>query len=163
MLNPSLIVLIAVLFIAPVWLVSHIVAYMFISGPVKIVHIPDGDGFNISHKGIVERIRIRHIDSPEYHQTYGKEARLALVKLLQSGKVRIARFGLCPYGRTLATVYVGWRRVDIAMVMSGNAWAYRTAWLTPVMYLARLKKVGMWSCSENRPLEPWIWRHNQNY
>ena len=129
------------------------------SAPVHIVHIPDGDGFNIAYNGIVERIRIRRIDAPEYHQAYGKEARRALVALLEFRPVRIVRFGKCPYGRTLATVFVGNRRVDTAMVASGNAWPYRCNWLGPFQWYAMLHRKGIWHAGQNHPEKPWEWRH----
>lgn len=58
-----------------------------------------------------ERVRLRSVHAPELHEPGGAAARARLAALIASGEVRLVRRGRDRYGRTLADVYVGERRI----------------------------------------------------
>ncbi len=121
---------------------------------------------------VIDKNKKRHkvyllgIDAPELKQTFGKQAKAHLDKLLFARnyqvKVVIAR-------RTAAKNIVGtiyatdlnstqYDNINGMMVMSGNAWANpRTSkQYVAVEKIARNRKLGLWE--QKNPLPPWVWR-----
>ncbi|KAL5799694.1 hypothetical protein ACOSQ4_032578 [Xanthoceras sorbifolium] len=106
------------------------------------------------------RIRLRGIDGPENAMPYGKEAKEALVKIVQGKCLRLLVYGEDQYGRYVADVYCNGKFVQALMLKKGLAWHY-TAYDQRKEFAkwekkARAKQIGLWA-SPN-PEKPWEWR-----
>ncbi|TXG50027.1 hypothetical protein EZV62_025902 [Acer yangbiense] len=109
------------------------------------------------------RIRLRGIDAPENAMPYGKEAKEALVKIVQGKCLRVQVYGEDQYGRYVADVYCNGRFVQELMLKKGLAWHY-TAYDKRQEFArwerqARDKRIGLWASSN--PEKPWEWRRDQ--
>ncbi|KAL5734412.1 hypothetical protein ACOSP7_032273 [Xanthoceras sorbifolium] len=109
------------------------------------------------------RIRLRGIDAPENEMPYGKEAKEALVKIVQGKCLRLLVYGEDQYGRYVADVYCNGKFVQALMLKKGLAWHY-TAYDQRKEFAkwekkARAKQIGLWASSN--PEKPWEWRKDQ--
>lgn len=111
---------------------------------VAVHRVVDGDSIELAGS-VIERIRIKFIDAPEYHsQAHGKAARTALANLLAGRSIRIVRRGRDRYGRTLASVYAGRTPVAIWMTWQGHAWPSDSLMLTLISAWPRVARRGLW-------------------
>ena len=148
---------------AVIFLVWALAAY----ADQPLVTVYDGD--TIRWAG--EPIRLHGADAPELDQPGGIAARDWLIEKITGYPIRIDRRGKDQYNRTIAIVYVGskapgdttirFRSVNKAIVLDGNAWAYREHSTTYVgdEIAARKAERGLWwpgSC----PQAPWHWRED---
>ena len=116
-----------------------------------VTKVLDGDTI------IVENVTVRilKIDAPELNQTYGKQSKKYLSKIILYKKVRLVADKLDKYGRTLADVYINGRSVAEIMIESGNAWHYSyfdsSFILAQKEKTARKNKLGLWKYNAINP------------
>ncbi|KGQ70195.1 hypothetical protein OA57_07650 [Chelonobacter oris] len=128
------------------------------------IHISDGDTFTCLSNNKRIKVRLLGIDAPENGQAYANKAKQQLAKFILKQQVTLNINGIDQYSRRLATVYDGQKRnVNLLMVESGYAWAYRfykkDQQYQQAQQLAKLKKSGLWR--DNKPQEPYLWRKQQ--
>lgn len=121
----------------------------------RIQHFGDGDTVESRAWFNDYRIRIRGMDAPEYTQDYGKEARKALVELLEGRRVLFLPFGSDKHGRLLCWMFCARGPVSWIMVWRGHAWPDSLP--TFLIHLpARLFRRGLWKSSVR--IRPSHWR-----
>jgi endonuclease YncB( thermonuclease family) len=107
---------------------SHILISVILCGltcETTTLKVWDGDTFRTTFPS--QSIRISGIDAPEikgkcgYERYMAQTAKYRLVKLLQSGEVRIHYEGIDRYGRSLASVTVDGKDVGENLVADGLA------------------------------------------
>ncbi|MDO4683421.1 MAG: thermonuclease family protein [Lautropia sp.] len=94
-------------------------------------------------------LRLNQIDAPERGQAFGQAARRKLADLVHGRTVTLETDGTDRYGRTIAQIFLDERNINLEMVGSGYAWAYRK-YLKDPRYLqreaeARAASRGLWS------------------
>ena len=109
------------------------------------------------------RWRLSGIDAPELGQDFGKRSKQALADKVADKQVTVETHGKDRYGRTLGTIYVGERNINLEMVAEGMAWwhkryAPKDAALEKAESAARAGKLGLWA---GKPIEPWEWRKQE--
>jgi endonuclease YncB( thermonuclease family) len=118
------------------------------------------DGDTITLKG--ERIRLRGIDAPEYHQTCekggatyacGRAAREALARLAGSGAIECSGWERDRYDRLLAVCRSG--AVDLNRRLVEDGWAIAYGDYADAEQSARERHVGLWAGTFERPRD---WR-----
>ncbi len=74
--------------------------------------------------------------------------------------IRVETQGKDRYGRTIGTLFVGQRNINLEMVESGMAWQYRkydkSKLFADAEASARKAKRGLWA--DAHPVAPWEWR-----
>lgn len=129
----------------------------------RVVGVHDGDTITVltpeKHR---IKIRLAEIDAPELSQPYGKRAKQLLSLMVFGKDVFITPLTIDKYGRTVGRVYQGNRDINLAMVQTGAAWAYRKH-LTEPAFLeaeaeARKAGVGVWGLRPDQITPPWEWR-----
>lgn len=109
------------------------------------------------------RIRLRGIDAPESSMPYGKEAKEALLRIVEGKSLRVLVYGEDQYGRCVADIYCNNKFVQESMLKKGFAWHYSAYDKRPELAswekAARAARVGLWASSN--PQEPWEWRKNR--
>lgn len=74
----------------------------------RVIRVIDGDTIVVlTDEKEQIKIRLEAIDCPESGQDFGTRAKQATSELCFNKSVRIEKFGIDQYGRTLAFVYVG--------------------------------------------------------
>lgn len=134
----------------------------------KVIAIQDGDTLTVV--GLEDgqhRIRLAGIDAPEKSQPFGYASLSHLSDLSYGMLVR----AICPkvdrYGRSVCTVFVDGRDVNLSQVAAGLAWHYkryeheqtqeeREAYAT-AENKARVDRLGLWQ--DQAPVAPWDWRN----
>lgn len=126
----------------------------------KCVGISDGDTIRVLKDGKEIKIRLEGIDCPETHQDYGAKAKEFTSGLVFGKDVLVKEKEQDKYGRTVATVFVGEKNLNLELVKAGFAWHYKEyskdKSLANAEKEAREKKVGLWAM-EN-PVPPWEFR-----
>jgi endonuclease YncB( thermonuclease family) len=114
----------------------------------RVVGVHDGDTLTVlDAEKVQHKIRLSAIDAPEEKQAFGERAKQTLSRLAFGEKVRVEVHGKDKYGRALGDVYAGGKRVNLAMVEEGMAWAYKgtkDAALLAAEGDARQEKRGLW-------------------
>jgi endonuclease YncB( thermonuclease family) len=155
--NSSLLPVIAavlVLFITPAF-ADPIIA--------RVVGVHDGDTITVlTPEKRQIKIRLAEIDAPELSQPYGKKAKQLLSLMVFGKDVSIMPRTTDKYGRTVASVYQAQNDINLAMVQTGAAWAYRK-YLTDTSFLeaeteARKAGTGLWALPPDQIMPPWEWR-----
>ena len=97
------------------------------AGAVTVVSVGDGDTLRVTDGGQRLTIRMACIDAPETAQRpYGAASRQRLQALAPVGSAVSLRVQTTDrYGRTVAEVFRNGQSVNLAMVSSGQAFAYR--------------------------------------
>ena len=132
-----------------------------------VVSVGDGDTLRVMEGSRRVTVRLACIDAPETAQKpWGAEARRQLQQLALVGSTVSLRLQATDrYGRTVAEIFRGGQSVNLALVRSGAAFAYR-------QYLARCdrgaylgaeaaaqqQRAGVWSVPGGIQ-RPWDWRH----
>ncbi|MGA7105432.1 MAG: thermonuclease family protein [Candidatus Deferrimicrobiaceae bacterium] len=133
----------------------------------EVTRAIDGDTLTLTtREGTKLRVRLYGIDAPEVRheelagQPYGKEARSALAALALGRKVTVEIVDIDAYRRTVGIVHRSGVNINLEMVRSGYAWAYRRYLSAPYAsrYLdaereARGKRLGLWK--DANPDPPW--------
>ena len=132
-----------------------------------VLSVGDGDTMRVVDGSKRLTIRMACIDAPETAQRpYGAASRQRLQELAPVGSVVTLRpQTIDKYGRTVAEVFRGGQNTNLAMVSSGQAFAYRKylgACDGPA-YLgaeaaAQRQRVGVWAVAGGIQ-RPWDWRH----
>ncbi|MGH8811407.1 MAG: thermonuclease family protein [Advenella sp.] len=148
--------LIAIIVIIPV---QPVFAATWLEG--WVVGIADGDTLTILDKARRRhKIRLAQIDAPESGMPYGRAAKKFLSDAVYRRTVMVQAGEYDRYGRVVGTVYLNQKNINMQMVASGYAWAYRN-YVTDIAYCkaedrARRQRRGLWA--EKKPVPPWQWR-----
>jgi endonuclease YncB( thermonuclease family) len=137
------------------------------AGAATVLSVGDGDTLRVVDAGKRLTIRLACIDAPEMAQPpYGAAARQRLQELAPVGSavsLRVVKNDR--YGRTVAEVLRNGRSVDLALVRSGAAFAYRRylSECDQAAYLgaeatAQRQRLGVWAVPGGIQ-RPWDWRH----
>jgi len=120
-----------------------------------VISVGDGDTLTVTGAQGRRTIRLACIDAPEMAQRpYGQSARAALQQLAPVGSTITVKAGDTDrYGRTVAELYRGTTKLNLALVQQGQAFVYRQylkAPCSPSAYLsaeqqAQQQKRGVWS------------------
>jgi len=143
---------------------------LLLSGPAgaaTVLSVGDGDTMRVVDGSKRLTIRMACIDAPETAQRpYGTASRQRLQALAPVGSVVALRpQTIDKYGRTVAEVFRNGRSINLAMVSSGQAFAYRkylgacdgSAYLGAEA-AAQRQRIGVWAVSGGIQ-RPWDWRH----
>lgn len=135
----------------------------------RAIWIIDGDTFILINRedSKAYTVRLYGIDAPESKQPYGKEATLALIRLIGRKMVEVEVIDTDRYQRKVGKVYVGRKRkhlVNLEMVIIGAAWHYvfyakDDKELSEAEEKARQKASGLWDDPD--AIAPWEWRKLQ--
>ena len=127
-----------------------------------MVGISDGDSFVlIDGSGARITIRMFGIDTPEWDQPHGAQAKKALARLVANQQVGLVVVDTDGFGRTVATVYKGRENINLTLVENGHAWWFHRyapyeRHLQDAEKKARQRSLGLWSNAN--PMPPWDWR-----
>lgn len=142
---------------------------------VNVAHVQDGDTATVAGENFKLKIRLDAIDCPEDGQSWGNDAKYALVRLIGGRTVYMEQHGTDRYGRTLAVIYVmeGTELINVneEMVKCGHAWVMGDHYLGHLSDIrrrrlkllgkwARTKKIGLWK--KENPIPPWEWRQKKS-
>ena len=72
-----------------------------------------------------QRVRLADIDTPEFDQPWGEEAKAALTGWAEKHKAEIRIVDTDRYGRLVATLRVDGQNINRRLVAEGHAWVYR--------------------------------------
>ena len=137
------------------------------AGAATVLSVGDGDTMRVVDGGKRLTIRMACIDAPETAQRpYGAASRQRQQELAPVGSaVTLRPQTIDKYGRTVAEVFRNGQNVNLAMVSSGAAFAYRKylAACDSPAYLgaeaaAQRQRVGVWAVPGGIQ-RPWDWRH----
>ena len=136
----------------------------------RITRVTDGDTVSLldADKNQI-KMRWAGIDAPEAEMPYGPAARAYLANLVLDKQVLAVTQKKYRYGRTVATLILGTKDVNLAMVQAGLAWHYKQyvrqqSEPQAVAYAqseidARTQAHGLWQ--DEKPTAPWDWRNTQ--
>ncbi len=133
----------------------------------EVSRVIDGDTVTLAtREGTKLRVRLYGIDAPEVRhekmagQPYGKEAKEALTALALGRRVTVEIVDIDVHGRMVGIVHRSGVDINLEMVRSGYAWAYRRYLSSPYAsrYLdaereARGRRLGLWK--DANPGPPW--------
>ena len=126
----------------------------------KVVGVTDGDTLTLLEGKTQYKIRLAEIDAPESRQPFGSRAKQALSDKVFGKTVRVQSARQDRYGRTLGTVEVDGRNVNLELVREGMAWHYKhfskSKTFAAAEQEARKAKAGLWA--DQDPVPPWEWR-----
>ena len=93
----------------------------------RVEYVVDGDTLHVRtiQGGELRKIRVLGIDAPEICQSWGPQARQALLDRVSGQRVTIKGAANDDYQRLLATVWFEGQDVGAWMVTQGHAWSYR--------------------------------------
>lgn len=129
---------------------------------VRVVGITDGDTVRVLAPGnIALKVRLNGIDAPEKSQAFGEKSRQWLAAQVFNRDVTLVPEGRDRYGRTLGTLKIGGKDINLLSVRSGWAWWYRQYArgrldLSAAEKNARDARRGLWS--QGTPVAPWDYR-----
>ena len=133
------------------------------SAAETVVRVKDGDSLVVDSNGREVEVRLADIDTPEFNQPRGDEARDALRSLVDGKEVRLELIGGDAYRRIVAHVFVGDLDVNAELVRRGLAWVRRAYDPAPSLVAledgARQAERGLWA--DEDPVPPWIWRKTE--
>ena len=125
-----------------------------------VVRVKDGDSLVVDSSGREVEVRLADIDTPEFNQPRGVEAKEALRSLVDGKNVRLELIGGDAYRRIVARVFVDSVDVNAELVRRGLAWVRRAYDPAPSLVAledgARQAELGLWA--DEDPVPPWIWR-----
>ncbi|MEM7827861.1 MAG: thermonuclease family protein [Candidatus Aenigmatarchaeota archaeon] len=138
----------------------------------KVLQVKDGDTVVIApaEGGAFFTCRLYGIDAPEIAhgnkpaQPYGVEAMRFLKRLVLGQMVEVDLTGSRTYNREVCIIRKDGLNINLEMVKSGYAWAYKRYLRSPYAseFLnaedeARANRRGLWE--QVNPLPPWEYRH----
>ncbi len=118
---------------------KHILIAVFLSfalpvtaGQFKVTRVYDGDTFKATGHDIEINVRLVGIDTPETKkgknkpgQPFGEKAKKFLARMVLNKQVFIKGYGLGPYNRILAVVYVDRKNVNLKLIKDDLAEVYQ--------------------------------------
>lgn len=123
----------------------------------RALYVIDGDTFETTDH---QRIRVASIDSPSLENCGGKEAKVALEKMILNKPLYIKVNNIDPYHRLVALVYTDEKFVNVEMIKTGHAYYYRGSKgeigesLEKASEDARQKKIGIFSKKCTQMINP---------
>ena len=135
-----------------------------------IVNVVDGDTVHFLNDNEEKlKVRLQHIDAPELDQSYGKESRFVLEKLILNKKVTVIGDKKDKYKRLLGVISLDEMDINLEMIKAGAAWHFKkyakfdqTHYQYQIYdeneHQAKLKKIGLW---KENAISPWLWRKNK--
>ena len=135
-----------------------------------IVNVVDGDTVHLLNENAEKlKVRLQHIDAPELDQSYGKESKFVLEKLILNKKVIVIGNNKDKYKRLLGVISLDGLDINLEMIKKGAAWhfkKYAKFYQKEYQYQiydenehqAKLKKIGLWKVDA---ISPWLWRKNK--
>ena len=125
-----------------------------------IVGVHDGDSCTLLVGTTQHKIRLEGIDTPELGQPFGTRAKQGLSKYIFSRQVTVHVSGKDSYGRSLGTILVDGKSINLQLVTDGLAWHYKQysndRKLAQAESSARRAKRGLWADAD--AMAPWQWR-----
>ena len=130
----------------------------------EVVRVIDGDTIRVMHLSRAKKIRLADVDTPEYKQAFGTQAKQFTSDLVRGKEVSVKVEGLDRHGRRVAEVILpDGRSLNRELVRAGFAWWNRKYsednTLGQLEEEARTAKRGLWADPE--PLPPWEFRKRQ--
>lgn len=127
----------------------------------RVVGITDGDTLTcLSAERRQIKVRLAQIDAPERAQPFGQRSKRALSELVFSRNVVLDVESTDRYRRSVATVIVAGKDINLEMVRTGMAWAYDRYVHDPRYFVvqrnAKDNRVGLWA--DKSPIRPSEWR-----
>ena len=132
----------------------------------QIVRVSDGDTVTLQSETGTLKIRLAGIDAPESRMPHGQEAKAHLAAMVLGKEVQAIVHKKDRYGRTIATLMLNTKDVNLAMLQAGMAWHYKqyereqtasaAAAYAQSETKARTQGVGLWQLE--MPIPPWEWR-----
>lgn len=123
-----------------------------------VAWVIDGDTFILQTATGRLKIRLEGIDAPEKDQPFGKESKKFLMQY-KDRDCKVTWSKTDKYGRTLGTLYIDGKNINLELVENGLAWHYKRfsddIALANAEEAAKQQKIGLWE-EENTP--PWEWR-----
>ena len=132
--------------------------------PCRVVGVTDGDTVTcLTPEKRQIKVRLAQIDAPEKGQPFGQRSKQTLSDFVFQRDVVLKSDGTDRYGRTIATIYVAGRDINLLMLKWGMAWVY-DRYAHDESYFAahktsRLNRVGLWS--DPSPMPPHEWRRRK--
>lgn len=130
----------------------------------RVIGVIDGDTIRVMHQQ-QEKVRLAFIDAPEMNQPYGQASKQALSRMIFGKTIELERHDIDQYGRTIATLWLEDKDINLEMVAQGHAWVYRRYNRNPTYVIAEgqakgLRK-GLWRLPTKQREAPWQWRKNE--
>lgn len=136
----------------------------------RIVRVTDGDSVTLlSADNTRITIRLAGIDAPESRMPYGHAAQAHLAGLVLNKEVVAVTRKHDRYGRTVATLFIGTKDINLRMVQAGMAWHYKqfesvldksiARKYAQSEQTARFEQQGLWQQPNQQA--PWDWRKNR--
>ncbi|NLO02072.1 MAG: nuclease [Bacteroidales bacterium] len=124
-----------------------------------VIRVIDGDTFVFQTEEGSVVVRMEGTDAPERDQPFAGESTDFLKQYLNR-KAVLRVSGTDRYGRTIGTLHVNKRDINLLSVKKGFAWHYKQ-YSSDKKYsaaeeYARKRKKGLWSIPD--PVPPWKWR-----
>ncbi len=134
----------------------------------KVVRVKDGDTYVLATGTRTIIVRLKNVDAPESKQKGGIESKRFVDSLILNKTVQFCSSGTDRYGRVLANLTIGNKRLDSLIIGSGMGWQYtgysKELMLKNLMQEAIARKAGLWACGTKNVCPPWIWRqYNYTY
>ena len=138
--------------------------------PGRIVGVTDGDTVTLlDAQDAQHKIRLAGIDAPESRMPYGQQAKAHLAALVFGQDVVAIARKKDRYGRTIATLMLGQKDVNLSMVEVGLAWHYKHYAKEQPAAEARAyaqaevqaKDCGLGLWRDDEPTAPWEWRRSR--
>jgi endonuclease YncB( thermonuclease family) len=131
-----------------------------------VTRVVDGDTLEVQLSSGPIRVRLHSIDTPEWNQPWGAQAKAALASRVEAQRVTLDVVTQDQYDRLVAVVLLDDGNVNAWMVQQGHAWAYRQ-YLEDEQYCAwegaaRISRRGLWSQAPADWRAPWEWRAKEH-
>lgn len=138
----------------------------------RVVGVTDGDTVKVQDsQQITHKIRLAGIDAPESKMPYGFQSTAFLRGLVLGREVEVVWFKKDRYGRTVATLIMDGKDVNLTLIQGGFAWHYKRyakeqSVSESLAYehaedMARTNHLALWQ--EARPTAPWKWREELRF
>ena len=127
----------------------------------KVIGVADGDTITcLTPDKRQAKVRLAQIDAPEKAQPYGDKSRQSLAGMVHGRDVLLTISITDKYGRSVATVWLDGRDINLAQVQAGMAWVYtqyaHDPAYTAAERAARAARAGLWA--DASPVAPWQFR-----
>jgi len=130
----------------------------------KVLQVIDGDSIRVEYQGQTLEIRLAEIDTPEYDQPFGFEAKAYTRDLALNRTVLVEVRAIDAYKRRVSLITLpDGSSLTRSLLQAGLAWWYR--YYSDDESLGELEKEareagrGLWS--QPNPVPPWIHRRNR--
>lgn len=133
----------------------------------KVINVHDGDTVTVLDQNNKKfPIRLQGIDAPELKQTFGSDSQQSLSRMVLGKQVSILWTKVDKYRRTVGTIMIDGRDINIEQVKAGMAWHFKKyedeqepkdrLTYAAAEQQARVTKLGLWQ--DANPTVPGDWR-----